>query len=293
MMLASKRVLLVSLGLLAVGSTASGTDITPPAIFVGISPCRIIETRTGKGFSGVNGPPALVANANRTFQITGTVAGLPAQCGIPTTAVAISVNFTVTGFAGAGDIRVFPAGGVLPTTSILNYQLENIANATTVPLGPSGGGEKGISIRADVSATDFIADVNGYYVSSRDASCRKVAGIWWCFDAANCGEPCNDVCANLGFPLAISDAAWLAAQDTAAECQAINDAFGLGGTVSFGGFSFACLEDTFGTHTAPGGLNGSLFCSTLASCPTDHRTNMDQLGIACGPDSRRSICPCQ
>jgi hypothetical protein len=160
----STRVLVVSLGLLAVGSTASATDVTGPLTFVGIVPCRIIETRNGFGFSGSNGPPALVAGATRTFQITGTVTGVPAQCGVPSTALAVSVNFTVTNFDGAGDIRVFPSGLSAPLASVLNYRLENIANATTVPLGPSGGGERGITVQADVSGTDFIADVNGYYV---------------------------------------------------------------------------------------------------------------------------------
>jgi hypothetical protein len=160
----SKRVLVVSLGLLAVGSIASATDVTQALTFVGITPCRILDTR-GLGFTLQAGPPSLVANASRTFQITGTVPGVPAPCGIPTTAVAISVNFTVTGFTGQGDLRVFPAGGTLPLVSIINYQLENIANATTVPLGPSGGGQNGITVHCDAAGTDFLADVNGYYVS--------------------------------------------------------------------------------------------------------------------------------
>jgi hypothetical protein len=158
-----KRVLVMSLGLLAVGSIASATDVTQSLTFVGITPCRILDTR-GLGFTLQAGPPSLVAGADRTFQITGTVPGVPAQCGIPTTAVAISVNFTVTGFAGQRDLRVFPAGSTLPLVSIINYQLENIANATTVPLGPSGGGQNGITVHCDAAGTDFLADVNGYYV---------------------------------------------------------------------------------------------------------------------------------
>jgi hypothetical protein len=138
-------------------------DITQALTFVAITPCRIIETR-GLGWTGQAGPPSLVAGAQRTFQITGTVPGVPAQCGVPDTALAISVNFTVTGFAGAGDLRAFPAGGPTPLASILNYHLENIANATTVPLGPSGGGSNGITVQCDGAGTDFIADVNGYYV---------------------------------------------------------------------------------------------------------------------------------
>jgi hypothetical protein len=158
-----KRVFVVSLGLLAVGSITSATDVTGQLTFVGIVPCRIIETR-GLGWTGQAGPPSLIAGAERTFQMTGTVPGVPTQCGIPDTALAISVNFTVTGFTGQGDLRVFPAGGTLPTASILNYQLENIANATSVPLGPSGGGHNGITVQADGVGTDFIADVNGYYL---------------------------------------------------------------------------------------------------------------------------------
>jgi hypothetical protein len=165
-MVSPKRILGLSLGLLAVGSTASATDLTGPLTFVAITPCRIVNTLASYGFSGQAGPPSLVANADRTFQITGTVPGLPAQCGIPTNAAAISVNFTVTGFAGAGDLRVRPAGSALGPTSILNYQLENIANATSIPLGPSGGGENGITVHADGFGTDFLADVNGYYVTA-------------------------------------------------------------------------------------------------------------------------------
>jgi hypothetical protein len=159
-----KRVFLGCVGVLAIGPMASATDVTGQLAFVGIAPCRMIETR-GYGWTGQAGPPSLIAGAERTFQITGTaVPGLPAQCGVPDTALAISVNFTVTGFAGQGDIRVFPAGGTLPLASILNYQLENIANATSVPLGPSGGGHNGITVQADGVGTDFIADVNGYYL---------------------------------------------------------------------------------------------------------------------------------
>ena len=125
------------------------------------------------------------------------------------------------------------------------------------------------------------------------ATCRVVNGVRWCYDANNCGQACNTVCSNLGLPFTISDADWFAAQDTAPECQTINDAFGLGGTVNFGGYAYACIEDTIGTHTGPGGLVGPLFCSSSAGCPASHRTTMDQNGIACGASSRRSLCPCQ
>jgi hypothetical protein len=163
----SRRVgsLVLTAGLLVTGSFASAADVTGALTFIGITPCRIADTRGGGGtFTGQAGPPALVAGATRTFQITGTVPGVPTQCGIPSNAAAISVNFTVAGFTGPGDVRVFPAGGSVPNASIVNYALENVANATTVPLGPVSS-EKGITVQADVSSTQLVIDVNGYYVA--------------------------------------------------------------------------------------------------------------------------------
>jgi hypothetical protein len=114
-MMTLERVLVVSLGLFAAGSIASAADVTGAVAFVGITPCRIVDTRAAEGFTGQFGPPALVAGVDRrTIQMTGTTTGTLTQCGIPDTAVAISANFTVTGFAGPGDIRVFPAGGLTP-----------------------------------------------------------------------------------------------------------------------------------------------------------------------------------
>jgi hypothetical protein len=158
------RIVLVAFAAGLGASSVQAAPLTAALEFVGINPCRIIDTRAAAGFTGQYGPPALVANADRTFQITGTTTGTPAQCGIPDAAVAISANFTVTAFTAAGDIRAFPAGSAAPLTSVLNFSLENIANATSLPLGPSGGGHNGITVHADVSATELIVDVNGYYV---------------------------------------------------------------------------------------------------------------------------------
>jgi len=124
-------------------------------------------------------------------------------------------------------------------------------------------------------------------------SCRVVAGVRWCYNPAACGQACNDVCAALGLPFTISDAEWFAAQDTVAECQAINDAFGLGGTVSVSSYTYACLEDSYGSHGVPAAPLGPLLCSNYNGCPSEHRTNMDQIGQACGSGSRMSLCPCQ
>ncbi|MGH2830665.1 MAG: MopE-related protein, partial [Candidatus Binatia bacterium] len=123
-------------------------------------------------------------------------------------------------------------------------------------------------------------------------NCLVVNGLKWCFNPAACGQACNAVCASQGLTPVASNSVWFAAQDTAGECQAIANAFGIG-AVSVSGYAFACLEDEFGPHSVGGGLYSRFYCSTMSSCPNSHRTNMDQLGVACGPSSRRSICPCE
>jgi hypothetical protein len=130
------------------------TDVTSPAVFVGVTPCRVADTR-GNGFTGAYGPPALAANANRNFIIGGV-------CGIPSAAGAVSFNFGALNVGGAGDLRVFPQGADTPLVSTMNYNAStpNIANAAVVPLGVG----KGITVRADAVSVDLIIDVNGYYI---------------------------------------------------------------------------------------------------------------------------------
>ena len=131
-------------------------DVTNPLPFIGITPCRAADTR-GNGFAGAYGPPALVANATRSFTITG-------QCGIPASAAAVSFNFGALNVGGAGDLRVFPAGGSVPLVSTMNYNAStpNIANAAVVPLGTGGA----ITVQADAVSIDLIIDINGYYAST-------------------------------------------------------------------------------------------------------------------------------
>jgi hypothetical protein len=129
---------------------------SPPLPFVALTPCRVADTR-GNGFSGAYGPPSLFANATRDFAIAG-------QCGIPASAAAVSFNFAALNVGAAGDLRVFPAGGGVPTASTLNYNgnTPNIANAAVVPLGTGGA----ITVQADAVSIDLIIDVNGYYDGS-------------------------------------------------------------------------------------------------------------------------------
>jgi hypothetical protein len=119
-----------------------------------------------------------------------------------------------------------------------------------------------------------------------------VGSIKWCYNSAACGQACTAVCSAVGLTVIADNTTWFQAQDTAAECQAISNAFGIAQAVTVSSYTYACMEDTWGVHGA--GLNGPLLCSTYSGCPAEHRTNMDNLGTACtSTEARRSICPCQ
>jgi hypothetical protein len=126
--------------------------ITVGGSFFTISPCRVVDTRNPPG---PYGGPALAANADRTFVIA-------TQCGIPSSAGAVSFNFTVTQPAAPGNLRIVPAGVGLPLVSVMNWNAgQTRANNATVSLGPSG------DIVAHVDQTSgavhLIIDVNGYF----------------------------------------------------------------------------------------------------------------------------------
>ncbi len=124
-------------------------------------------------------------------------------------------------------------------------------------------------------------------------SCAVANGMTWCFNPAACGQACDAVCKSLGLTLESDTTAWFNAQNTQQLCKNISEALGLGSAVNFSGYSYACLEDSYGTHAQGGGLNGTIYCSSSTTCPAAHVNVMDQGGVACGTTSRRSVCPCK
>jgi len=127
-------------------------DATNPVPFIGVAPCRIVDTR---GPDGAFGGPALAAGVSRNFTLpAGPCAGLP------TNPKAYSLNVTVTNTLGPGFIKIYPQGGPAPVVSTLNYVAgQTVANAAIVPAGTGGG----ITVVAGVSGTDLIIDINGYF----------------------------------------------------------------------------------------------------------------------------------
>ena len=65
--------------------------------------------------AGPIGGPALAANSDRTFVVGG-------QCGVPSTAKAVSVNVSVTQASSAGNLRLYAGGTGLPNATAINYR---------------------------------------------------------------------------------------------------------------------------------------------------------------------------
>ncbi len=137
-------------------------DSQADLVYTPVTPCRILDTRLAGG--------PIAAGATRDFLVTGdATAQGGANCAIPTgPATAAVLNFVAVNPAGAGDLRVTPFGTAMPLASIVNYAAVpglNIANGLVVTLCDPATTTctRDITLQADVSATDVVADVQGYF----------------------------------------------------------------------------------------------------------------------------------
>lgn len=177
--------------------SGGGLGIAPKAygssqadlVYNPVTPCRIIDTRVAGGH--------IAAGTQRNFLVAGGPftgqGGSSTNCGIPFgPATAAVVNFVAVAPAGAGDLRIAPFGTAIPNASIINYAAVtglNIANGPAVTICNVATTSCGldITIQADVSATDLVADVQGYFslLPSTLASGKTLTGQYVAAGAAS------------------------------------------------------------------------------------------------------------
>jgi virginiamycin B lyase len=124
---------------------------TPGARFFALPPCRLIDTR---GADGALGGPALAADTDRLFRLVG--------CGIPSTAVAVAANITVTQGTASGSLTVYPAGSDPPNTSSINYGAGQ-TRANNEVLAPGVNSFVFVRCAQPSGTVHFILDVTGYF----------------------------------------------------------------------------------------------------------------------------------
>jgi glucose/arabinose dehydrogenase len=126
-------------------SDATGATYHP------VAPTRVLDSRNGTG--GISTPFSV--HVPKTF----TVPGLPSN------AVAVTGNLTVTGQTSVGYLYIGPAPVASPTSSNLNFPMgDDRANAVTVQLG--AGNTLSITLVAPWSGptAQAIFDLTGYFV---------------------------------------------------------------------------------------------------------------------------------
>ncbi len=139
--------------------------------FYPLPPCRVFDSREANGPLG--GPVLTPADLNgRTIPV------LTANCGVPASAAAYSVNATVVPppQTGLGFLTLWPAGQPRPFVSTLNAPTGAItANAAIVPAGADG------SISAFVSGqSHLVIDINGYFAPPGAAGALRFFTITPC-----------------------------------------------------------------------------------------------------------------
>jgi hypothetical protein len=127
------------------------TPDTTGATYHALSPARVLDTRDGTGLSG-----AFSSHVARTFGVSG-------HGGVPTNAIAVTGNLTVTEQTALGYLYVGPNAMNDPTSSTLNFPTgDDRANGVTVALG--AGGTLSVTYVAVPGANaQVIFDVTGYF----------------------------------------------------------------------------------------------------------------------------------
>jgi len=120
---------------------ASGAALTT------VVPARLLDTRSGTG--------GWLGALGHTQAVNLAIAG---KAGVPSAAVAVVLNVTVSDTMGAGYLTVYPCGGAVPLASNLNFMPgETRANLVTVQVGTNGE-----VCFYSYSRASVIADITGY-----------------------------------------------------------------------------------------------------------------------------------
>ncbi len=145
----SRLVLFTLAGLLGAVSAAAQTG---PYQFFAVAPCRVVDTRNP---NSTNGGPIFNAGTQRDFAIRG-------NCGVPTSAKAVSLNVTITGATQGSFLTLWPSGGARPVVSTINFTFSDpaLANGAIVGLSTSASD---LSVYNSSGNVHVILDVTGYF----------------------------------------------------------------------------------------------------------------------------------
>jgi hypothetical protein len=134
-------------------SVTATFNLIPPD-FTALAPARLLDSRAGA-------PTVDGLFAGLGLRSAGSVTEVLAlgRGGVPTDAVAVALNVTVTETAGPGFVTVFPCGSAVPTASSVNFTAaQTVANGVIAKVGAGGR----VCVYAS-SATHLVIDVGGWF----------------------------------------------------------------------------------------------------------------------------------
>jgi hypothetical protein len=126
---------------------------TSGATYIPLNPTRLLDSRDHTGGLGI-----FSSHVAQSFTVTG-------HGGVPSNAIAVTGNLTVTQQTSGGFLSVGPVAQNNPTSSTLNFPVgDDRANAVTVAL--STGGALSVTYAASTlgPTAQVIFDVTGYFV---------------------------------------------------------------------------------------------------------------------------------
>jgi hypothetical protein len=123
------------------------------ATYHALTPSRILDSRDGTG--GLVGP--FISHVARTLTVRG-------RGGVPSNAIAVTGNLTVTQQSSAGFLFVSPIAMNDPSGSTLNFPLgDDRANAVTVALSSTGTLSITYAAGTHGPTAHVLFDVTGYF----------------------------------------------------------------------------------------------------------------------------------
>lgn len=123
--------------------------LVPPAAadFYAVTPCRVLDTRTGA---------ALLSGVTRLVAVTGA-------CEVPAGARALAANVTTLFASNPGSLVAFPGNYPSPGTTTAHFVMDRIlANNAILPLATDGSGN--LALLAQGGNVHVLIDVVGYFL---------------------------------------------------------------------------------------------------------------------------------
>ena len=147
----ARRIAAMVFGVCALLATRSGVapalTSSPPSMYFTVTPCRLLDTRTGSPLS--NGVPLTVAAAG--------------HCGIPMGASAISVSSIAIDPTGDGYLQLY-AGSTPPSTSAVNFRAGKTVRAGNGILQLDAAGSfHALGAVSGNGQVDIVLDTAGFF----------------------------------------------------------------------------------------------------------------------------------